>query len=106
MSTDEGSQELQLVVDLVSLRALPGLGLGVLGRMRLARALAARGRMVLEARIRAPVVGIRPLSLVRIAHRVVERVVRLGVLRAVPRAERLAFLVPHWSGAAAEMSAS
>src|SRR5215207_942087 len=74
--------------------------------MRLARALAARGRMVLEARIRALVVGIRPLGLVRIAHRVVERVVRLGVLRAVPRPERLALLVAHWSGAAAEMSAS
>src|SRR3954453_8363374 len=84
----------ELVVDLVALGSFPGLRFGVLGWMRLARALAARRGMWLlaerlavrigrVARVRAALVGIRPLGGIRLPHGVVQVVVRLGVVRAV-----------------------
>src|SRR5579884_973201 len=86
----------RLLVDLVALRTLPRLRLGVLGRVRLAGARAAspgmgrctEGRIVGIrgiARILALLVGIGPLGRVGLAHRGVERVVRVLVLRDVPR---------------------
>src|SRR5688500_20380449 len=71
-------------------------------RRRLARARAACRRMLLVARILALVVGIRPLGLVRLAHRAVQPMVGLGIARA----SALVRCVPaHWPGAAAERSA-
>src|SRR4051812_40483616 len=81
----------ELIVDLVALGPFPGLRFGVLGWMRLARALAARRGMWLlaerlavgigrVARVRAALVGIRPLAGIRLPHGIVQGVVRLGVL--------------------------
>jgi hypothetical protein len=83
-----------LVVDLVALWPLPGLGLRVLGGMRLAGASAAclGVRILAErltvrvgrvARVLALLVRVWPLGRVRFAHGVVKGVMGISVLRAV-----------------------
>jgi len=76
-----------LVVEAFALRRLDGLGLGILARMRLARARrawAGRARVVAArrgyARVGPLVVGVWPLGRVGVGGRLAERAVRLGLV--------------------------
>src|SRR5437764_3958239 len=94
------------VVELVALRALPRVGLGVLGGVRVAGAGRAGHRMRLlaerllvrigrVARIVTVLIRVGPLGGIRLADGVVERVVRLRVNRAVAG---IAFAFVHRAG--------